>query len=627
MIAIATHTFALFTRLRRSTRGAVALMGALSLSILVGMGAFAVEASQGYAQKVRNQRVSDMAALAGALAYNVNKSQTEMRATAKAVVAAQGVAASAATVDLVTDPTTSKQLVSVTVTTQVPLALARVMTSALSYDVTSVGMATVSATTTAAPPCISALSNAVQYGVNTSGGPNINSPSCAINTNSGVNVPWGVKITAKQINAGKTVTDPGVGITTSPTPYDVNQNKSNAASDWMKDDSALKALLCKVNKLTGTSDGDYADGNTVCTTTLTTPTTYANTGAGDVTLDYRPRSDGGIYAYQTADNNCKYVIPAGNYTVGKLTIKGGCELTVADGANIRADSIDMSGNAMTVGNGSFIVGGVFGFNSGSTITLGNGTHSFGTLTITGGRTLNIGTGSFNVTNGISLDGGSYLKVNIAAGDTINIGSNSGTSISIGGGSYVCFTPNCAAPSAAAGNFSANGSIVTSGGSTIIFPKAVTHTIAGDLNLNGSSTFGSGTYVIKGDFTNNTGGTMTGVDVSFGLGGTFTLSGGTSMELDAPGTGASYGVPNILIATKSGSATKLGGGSANKYAGLLYAPKSDILLDGGASMASSTGACLMMIVNTLSLNGGTAVASSCTGIAGSSGSSDSVALFK
>ncbi|RVT94445.1 pilus assembly protein TadG-related protein [Sphingomonas crocodyli] len=627
MLACATHTIALLARLRRSNRGAVALMGALSLSVIVGMGAFAVEASQGYAQKVRNQRVSDMAALAGALAYNVNKSEIEMRATAKAVVAAQGVAASAATVNLITDPTTSKQLVSVTVTTPVPLALARVMTSALSYDVTSVGMATVSATTTTAPPCISALSGAGQYGIDLTGGPSLEAPNCAINSNSGMSVPWGARMKGKQFNSGKKIDDPGTGVTTDPTPNNINQNKSNSAVDWMKDDSALKALLCKVNKLTGVSDGDYPDGNTVCSTTLTAPTTYANTGAADVTLGYRPRSDGGVHAFQTADYSCKYIIPAGNYTVGKLTIPGGCELTVVDGANIRADSIDMSGSAMTVGNGNFIVGGVFGFNSGSLITIGNGNHSFGTLSITGGRTLQVGTGNFNVTNGISLDGGSYLKVNIAAGNSVTVGHNSGTAISVGGGSFVCFTANCDAPSAAAGNFSSNGTIVTSGGSTIIFPKALTHTIAGDLNLNGSSTFGSGTYVIKGNFTNNTGGTMTGADVSFGLGGTFNLSGGTSMELAAPSSASSYGVPGILIATKSMQATKIGGGSQNKYAGLLYAPKSSVLLDGGASMTSSSAGCLMMIVNTLSLNGGAAVASSCTGLGGTSGTSDSVALYK
>jgi Flp pilus assembly protein TadG len=68
-------------RLSRNTRGGVALIGALSLTTLIGMGAFAVEATRGYAADANNQRVADMAALAGALAYNVNSNTGQMTAT------------------------------------------------------------------------------------------------------------------------------------------------------------------------------------------------------------------------------------------------------------------------------------------------------------------------------------------------------------------------------------------------------------------------------------------------------------------------------------------------------------------------------------------------------------------
>jgi Flp pilus assembly protein TadG len=68
-------------RLVRSTRGGVAVMGALSLTVIVGMGAFAVEATRGYAADTTNQRVADAAALAGALAYNVGNNPAQMTAT------------------------------------------------------------------------------------------------------------------------------------------------------------------------------------------------------------------------------------------------------------------------------------------------------------------------------------------------------------------------------------------------------------------------------------------------------------------------------------------------------------------------------------------------------------------
>ncbi|WP_235536337.1 MULTISPECIES: pilus assembly protein TadG-related protein [unclassified Sphingomonas] len=617
-------------RMIRDARGGVALIGALSLTTLVGMGAFAVEATRGYAADATNQRIADSAALAGALAYNVNNNASEMTATAKAVVVAQGLPASAATVALVTDSATAKQLVRVTVTTSVPLALGRVFTAALAYDVTAVGSATTTTTTTTAPPCIAALSSTPSYGITMSGGTSLSAPGCAIDTNAGITVPWGTYITAKQANAGKSVDNPGKGLTTSPTANNIAQNKANAASDWMKDNTALKTALCQVNKLTGGTDADYADYNTACLTPLVTPTSYTNTSTEDWNLNYSPAPN--VAGFRTG--NSTYVIPSSGTLrqIRTLTLAGGITAAFQGPVDLRINAVDMSGNGLTIGDGDVIVISTFGFNSGNTITIGNGNHSFGSLAVTGGRTLNIGTGNLNVTGAITMDGGSYIYANVSVGNTVAIGNNGTNAISIGGGSKLCFAGgsggNCSAPSAAAGTFSANGQVSTSGGSTIVFPKATTHVINGDLSLNGSSTFGSGTYVIKGGFTNNTGGTMAGTDVTFALGGTFTLSGGTSLDLSAPGAGASYGIPGLLIATKTSAATLIGGGSGNKYAGLLYAPRSDLTLKGGASMSAYGSNCLMMILNTLSLlEGGAASTGTCSGLSGSSSSTANVALFK
>ena len=135
-------------------------------------------------------------------------------------------------------------------------------------------------------------------------------------------------------------------------------------------------------------------------------------------------------------------------------------------------------------------------------------------------------------------------------------------------------------------------------------------------------------VIKGNFTNNTGGTMTGVDVSFGLGGTFALSGGTSLNLAAPGAASSYGIPGLLLATKSTADTSIGGGSSNQYAGLIYAPKSDMSISGGASMSASGSACMMLIVSTLSMTGSGATSTgTCSALSGATGPVPSVSLFR
>lgn len=570
-------------RMVGDARGGVALIGALSLTTLVGMGAFAVEATRGYAADATNQRIADSAALAGALAYNVNSSTSEMTATARAVVVAQGLPASAATVALVTDSATAKQLVRVTVTTSVPLALGRVFTSALAYDVTAVGSATTTTTTTTAPPCIAALSSSPTYGITMSGGTSLSAPGCSINTNAGITVPWGTYIAAKQANAGKSVDNPGKGLTTSPTANNIVQNKANAASDWMKDNAALKAALCQVNKLKGTTDADYADGNTACISELATATATADSSK-DWDLNYSPAPN--VAPFRTGNNT--YVIPGGvARDIRNLNIAGGMTITFQGPADLTIASLNMGGTALHIGNGNVTIGGK-----------------------------------------IEMNGGSLIDIDVGVGNTVTLGSAGGVSINVGGGARICFTANCVAPTAAAGKFSAGGNIVTSGGSTIVFPKAMMHLINGELSLNGSSTFGSGTYIIKGGFTNNTGGTMAGTDVTFVLGGTFTLSGGTSLDLSAPGAGSSYGIPGLLIATKTSAATLIGGGSGNKYAGLLYAPRSDLTLKGGASMSAYGSNCLMMILNTLSLlEGGAASTGTCSGLSGSSSSTANVALFK
>jgi hypothetical protein len=127
-------------------------------------------------------------------------------------------------------------------------------------------------------------------------------------------------------------------------------------------------------------------------------------------------------------------------------------------------------------------------------------------------------------------------------------------------------------------------------------------INGDLNLNGSSTLGAGLYVIAGNFTNNTGGTMVGANVSFALGGTFTLSGGTSLDLAAPSSASSYGITDMLVLTKSSAATSIGGGSADKYSGLFYAPNSALSMTGGSSISNNGSSCLMVVLKSISLSG-------------------------
>jgi len=55
-------------RLFAAEGGSIVVMAAFALTAVMGMAGLAVELGNGYATKVRNQRVADMAALGAALA-------------------------------------------------------------------------------------------------------------------------------------------------------------------------------------------------------------------------------------------------------------------------------------------------------------------------------------------------------------------------------------------------------------------------------------------------------------------------------------------------------------------------------------------------------------------------------
>lgn len=627
-------------RLFAAEGGSILALAALSLTAVMGMSGLAVELGNGYATKVRNQRVADMAALGAAVAY-ANDAQSASQ-IAKDIALANGIPNTKVTA---TVPVTvnGKQAAQVKITTSVPIRLASFLTSAASYNVTATAIATIpqATSTSSAQTCITALGSG-STAISATGGAAISASGCGVSTNGTVYSSNGsAKISASSITA-QAINDTAAAyqqnaVTTSGSNSSNFTLKTGGASDFVKGNTDVQAALCYVNKLTGYSDPDYSGGNTNCTTQLVLPTTPSSTnGATDWNLGYQPKSAGGVYAYQTADYSCNYVIPNGNYTIGKLTVGGGCKITFGNGT-LKFNSIDMSGSQMIVGDGSVTVAGTFnvngGDNSSNPVTLGDGAHSFGAVTIGGGKALKLGTGSINIAGGISVSGGAWLKADISTGDTVTIGNNSGTAISIGGGSAVCFTSDCSAPTAAAGTFSANGTITNGGGSTIVFPKAVMHVINGDLTLAGAATMGSGLYIVKGNWTNGTGCSgcvMSGVDVTVAMGGTFNFAGGTSFDLAAPTSSSSYGITDILIVTKSSSATSISAGSTGKASGVIYAPNSAFSSSGGSAISTHGSGCMMLLVNTIAVSGsGTINTANCTSqnTTSSNGSSGTAALVQ
>lgn len=642
---------ALFSRLLAAREGSVLVMGALSLTGVIGMSALAVDTGQGYMTKVRNQRVADMAALAAAVAYNGSSSLDAAQATARDVVAASGLAASTATVT--PDSTSAPTNISVTVTTPVQVALGRVLTATPSFNVTNMAKASLVGNTSAG--CIVALSSAVTNGVSLAGGTSITASGCAVTTNSGVSVPAGTHLTAKQVNAGKAVSDQGAqwnqpGITTTPSGNNIRQNLGSSGTDTVAGDARVVAGFSRIGTFTRPDansdpstpttglDWNFPNNADAFSKLASSDPVKANCTQGIVNNKMTYSCRGGAYTIKTFKPNESAVNFSGtvNITIsgglantsGRINFYGG-SVSVNGGLSTGSGGIDF-GNAtlavgsgdltvtsggLTLGNGDVTVNGTLTLGGGGAMTLGSGRHSFNAISAGGGARLTMGSGSLNV-NGPLNDSGGGTSITVGAGP-VTIGRDAaGSSVTVAGGSSLSFDD---------GAFSANGSVATSGGSSLTFGDTASHYINGALNLNGSATFGAGAYYVNGAFTNNTGGSMTGSGVSFFLAGTFTLSGGTSMTMSAPTSDAGGGVADLLVATKSSADTRIGGGSQNVYAGLVYAPNSALVMDGGAGVTGG-GRCFMLVVSTLSMNGGTTTGTACAGIGGS-GATGNVALLQ
>jgi len=545
----------IFGRILAAERGTIMVMAAFALTAVMGMTGLAVEVGNGYATKIRNQRVADMAALGAAQAYQANQSAPIAIQVAKDIVIASGLPADASHLT-VSAPVqvNGTGAIQVTVTSAVPVRLAQALMNSTSYNVT--GAAAASLTSTSVPGCITALSSAVTYGVSITGGTHLTASGCAVVTNSGVSATSGTTISAKQVVAGKTVNDEAAqwgtpGITTTPTANNIKQNKSGAASDTVGTDARVIAGFAKV--------GSY-----------TVPTAAAN-GAKAWSFDWSPT---GQLANWWNSATSTYTVPAGDYDVSNISTAGGLKIVVQSGAKIR-----VAGNV-----------------------------TISSPTTMGAVTLDIG-GQLNVTGGTSLS--------IASGN-IAIGHNgSGSAINVDNGCVLSFGN---------GTFSANGDITSGGGSSITFGATPSHYINGNLSLSGNATFGAGAYYVDGNFTNNTGGSMTGSDVTFFMSGALTLSGGVGMNLTAPTSDAGGGVTDLLFATKSTAQTNLGGGASAVFAGVVYAPNSNMVMDGGAG-AAGNGRCFALVVNTFSMNGGTTAGTACTSFGGGAAGSSGVSLLQ
>ena len=148
--ALSQEVASTFRKLIADDRAVVAVMSAFSLTVVIGLAALAVEYGHGLLQRSDNQRAADLAAYGGALVYNtvLSSSGSSAAAITSAESAALNIAALNAGVGVTVTPAIvasprgdGNQAVQVTVTTDLPLYLARVLTGATTLPVTATASA------------------------------------------------------------------------------------------------------------------------------------------------------------------------------------------------------------------------------------------------------------------------------------------------------------------------------------------------------------------------------------------------------------------------------------------------------------------------------------------------------
>nr|WP_295663805.1 pilus assembly protein TadG-related protein [Polymorphobacter sp.] len=494
-------------------RGAVSLLAALALPCLIGTAGLVVEYGHGVLEKVENQRVADLSAYAGAVAYNAatptSTATAAMTSAAQAVAVLNGIPAAQVTAAVVASPTgtANTNAVRVTVTTSVPLIFARLIGSTRTLAVPAESYAELRPSI---GPCILALSPTAG-GIALTGGTQITASGCAIASDAAVSVPCGPWIKSAGVSYNTTLTQGCPGsimgpdgtaatavIAKKPTPDPLASNAGVVAA---------RGRLAAVGTLVPPAGPSAPPAPAAPVVVKPSGTPY------DIDLAYNSSSTQtqaialGCTASQSG-SMWTLACPAGQHNFGSLTVGGGLALTLAGTAGTVYNFI----RAMTTGPAISFGAGTFTFVQGLTIGYGGASFGSGTLNVIG-----------QLSTGASGGSASFAE------NTINVTGNAvfaGTTTLSGTGTLSV------------------GGVLTTSGTTNIAQTNVN--VTGDMSFGGSTTLsGTGTFAVGGTLT--TGGspaiaqstiTATGafnVTNSLALPNLTTLSVGGLMNIGTSGT--------------------------------------------------------------------------------------------
>jgi Flp pilus assembly protein TadG len=628
----------LLSHLCRDERGAISILGALSLTALVGCAALVLEYGYGLLQRVEIQRAADVAAYAGAVVYNSTSSSTSANSAVANVATLNGLSGDA-TSSVGSSPTgNGNNAVKVDITANLTLALAKVLTNASTLPVSGESYAEISPGNAAT--CILALGGSGS-GISLSGTGSIIADSCKVASNSTICANSGDNpsdvITTKNLSYGSGANPTSSSCTISPPTGTPSVRVSHATT---------------ADPLSGNTEVSGATTRLSTVSSITSPS--APTPGTNFTFGYSavtglPAGCVDSFASSTHTVTCS---GSGPFTFGTITLSGG--ITVNLTTSTSAAVFNITGISM---------------GGGSTGAFGAGTYNMGTVTCSGtsgysicntGTSLTFtGPTKLVLAGGIYNGGGASLAIGSgSSSNSYNIGKASdGASINVGTSKIMTFGD----ATGSGALFQTGGNITSGGGSCLTLPTIGQHDVNGNINAAGGIVMGAGIYTITGyvalgnggggDVSNcPTSGTTTGLtalSVTLVVGGANTVSCGSitsafclgsgysTVKLTAPTSTSTYGSSTAGLAvigpqssTNTAAAVFTSGATNTQVSGAFYFPNGDINMSGAATLHDTvdSGACLELIGSTITASAGTATGSTCSGL-GSTSTTATVGLIQ
>jgi hypothetical protein len=654
----------LFGKLRKlldDVCGAIGVLGSFVLIGVIGVSALALEYGHGLLQRVENQRVADLAAYGGALVYGSTSSTSSATRAVNNIVALNGLSG-AGTASVVSSPTgDGNQAVKATVTSNIPLLLARVLTTKTTMPVSATSYAEIKAN---APGCIVAL-NGAGTGVTVSGGAIVAAPGCAVASNSTVTAhACSNIITTEAVDYNGAVPSPTCAFQTSgggtPPMNNVWTTDPLGASSGSPGSTEVTNATSRISTVSslasptapsggsgtgtlklssGSKSGSLPSG---CTMTSTgSPWAITCTGTGPFYFGAFTLGGSSIATFTNTSSGATYyfsgLIDSG--TSGTLTFHGGSGATYNMAAGIVAHGtspFSFDAGTFNMGPTSSSPCPAAGYSicvSGSArITFGGPSR----FTLAGG--IYQGASGMPPTPGLSFGYGSTTNsFNIGKSSTGNYSLNEANGATLFGDA-----------TGSSDLFQMAGNLTTSGGTCVAVSAAAEHDINGSIGAAGGIVLGAGIYTINGYVAVGNGGGgnvsncpatgtttgLTGLGVTLVVSGASTVScGGTTsafclgagystVDLTAPTSSSTLGgsTANLAVvgpqsSTNTAAAAFTTGATNTRISGAFCFPHGAVTMSGAATLHDTvdTNACLELIGSQVTLSAGSAAGTSCVGL--------------